>query len=302
MGNDMMRYTERKTQKGEKKKPGIIMLVTGIFLISAILLGNVVTADIIARFAAVPSSGPAPLNVSFIDMSQGNVTGWNYTYSNTTWQVSDNNTFTTRNSSPVYRFDYPGQYNVTLFAYNATDISDNNTVIVTNCVNVTSPIVSANFTAVYRNGTAPMTVAFVDQSTTTIPVTYRWDFGDNSTTATTRNPEHVYQVSGNYSVNLTISANDTYVVSNSTNLTNYISVTNPVTSANFTAVYRNGTSPMVASFIDQSVSTTNLSYLWDFGDNFTSQERNPEHIYINRTTPYSVNLTVTDTFGSNSSV
>lgn len=278
------------------------MLVTGLLLAACILTGGIVSADIIARFAAVPASGSAPLNVSFVDMSQGNVTGWNYTISNSSWQISANYTYLESNTSPVFLFTYPGQYNVTLFAYNATDITDNNTAVVTNCVNVTSPVVAANFTAVYRNGTAPMTVSFIDQSTATIPVTYRWDFGDNSTTSTMRNPEHVYQASGNYSVNLTISDNSTYFVSNSTNLTNYISVINPGISANFTAVYRNGTSPMVVSFIDQSVSETNLTYLWNFGDNYTSQERNPEHRYLNRTTPYSVNLTVTDTFGRNSSL
>lgn len=59
----------------------------------------------------------------------------------------------------------------------------------------------AGFEGTPRTGNAPLIVGFTDLSTGG-PTSWLWDFGD-STTATERNPAHVYEQAGTYSVSLT---------------------------------------------------------------------------------------------------
>ena len=70
--------------------------------------------------------------------------------------------------------------------------------------------------------------------------------------------------------------------------------------ASFTADVTSGFEPLTVQFRDTSNSHPS-SWLWDFGDGTTSTEKNPSHTYA---TPgsYSVNLTVTNAIGSNSTV
>jgi PKD repeat protein len=81
-----------------------------------------------AAFAGNPTSGGAPLTVSFTDQSTGVPTSW-------AWDFGDGGTATTKN--PSHQYASPGTYTVTLTASNACG-SDNeikvNYVTVSNCV------------------------------------------------------------------------------------------------------------------------------------------------------------------------
>jgi PGF-pre-PGF domain-containing protein len=65
-----------------------------------------------------------------------------------------------------------------------------------------------NFTASSLNGTAPFKVEFSDTSTGGLPSLWNWSFGDgtwyNTSVTALKNPEHVYEIPGIYTVNLTI--------------------------------------------------------------------------------------------------
>jgi PKD repeat protein len=61
----------------------------------------------------------------------------------------------------------------------------------------------AEFTASVRSGSAPLSVSFTDVSTVPGPTSWHWDFGDG-TTSSDRNPTHVFQEDGAYSVTLTV--------------------------------------------------------------------------------------------------
>ncbi len=65
-----------------------------------------------------------------------------------------------------------------------------------------------DFNASLRNGTAPLTVQFSDTSTGGLPSLWNWSFGDgiwyNTSMTALRNPEHVFEAPGTYTVNLTI--------------------------------------------------------------------------------------------------
>jgi uncharacterized repeat protein (TIGR01451 family) len=94
---------------------------------------------------------------------------------------------------------------------------------------------SANFTVNTTNGFAPLSVKFTDTSTGN-PTSWRWDFGDGST-STAQNPTHTYSAVGAYTVKLNVTNS-----AGSSNLTrkNYITAwnaSNPMKSNNGITFY-----------------------------------------------------------------
>ena len=69
----------------------------------------------VADFSASPTSGNAPLNVSFTDHSTGSPTSWN-------WDFGDGTSSTQQN--PTHIYSNPGQYNVSLGVTNSGGGSD----------------------------------------------------------------------------------------------------------------------------------------------------------------------------------
>jgi PKD repeat protein len=78
---------------------------------------------------------------------------------------------------------------------------------------VVTDTLGASFTATPSSGTPPLVVQFMDQSTG-YPVSYNWEFGDTQS-STAKNPTHVYNNVGSYTVTL--------IVTNSTGSTSLIS-------------------------------------------------------------------------------
>ncbi len=66
--------------------------------------------------------------------------------------------------------------------------------------------------------------------------------------------------------------------------------------ASFVASTTNGTIPLSVQFTDQSSNNPTIWH-WEFGDGFTSSEKNPTHTY-NSSGAYSVKLIVENTYGS----
>jgi glucose/arabinose dehydrogenase len=68
-----------------------------------------------------------------------------------------------------------------------------------------SPSVTASGSP--TNGPAPLTVSFTATGTDpdNDPLTYVWNFGDNSSTSTIRNPTHTYDIRGNFNAGVTVS-------------------------------------------------------------------------------------------------
>jgi len=150
----------------------------------------------------------------------------------------------------------------------------------------------AAFTANITSGTAPLTVAFTDESTNT-PTGWAWMFGDGST-STEQSPVHEYTAAGTYTVTLTATNAGG---SNTATQTNYIAVTAAVVApvANFTATPTSGAAPLTVQFTDASTNTP-TSWAWTFGDGVTSTTQNPSHEYTAAGT-YTVTLTATNSAG-----
>ncbi|WNY28177.1 hypothetical protein MmiEs2_03590 [Methanimicrococcus stummii] len=143
-------------------------------------------------------------------------------------------------------------------------------------------------------GKAPLEVKFTDLSYQGVKedLKYTWSFGDGSTSNQIGNVSHTYTKEGNYTVSLTIS--NSYGNKTETK-TNYVYVGGGVV-ADFTANNTAGASPLSVKFTDKS-SGNPTKYVWDFGDGSTSSEKNPSHVY-NKTGTYTVSLTVSNEFGS----
>jgi PKD repeat protein len=80
----------------------------------------------------------------------------------------------------------------------------------------------AVFSAFPLSGVAPLSVNFTDGSTGSIDTWY-WDFGDGDISSE-RNPTHVYEVQGTYSVSLTVTGE---TVSDTEAMIDYITVISP---------------------------------------------------------------------------
>lgn len=264
-----------------------LLLIVGIILV----IPGVFAEDLMASFAAVPSSGPAPLNVTFVDQSEGAPTFWNWDFDGVSgWESSDQN--------PNYTYTSPGIYNVTLVVTNSTLASYQTSRNIT----VSNPVLSAQFAASPRTGYAPLNVSFIDQSIGA--KSWNWTFGDNFTTPdsenSAKNPLHTYTTPGWYSVNQNVSDNYTFLDGRTVNVSfeNFIHVLSPsLPEADFVATPLSGPKNLTVSFIDQTPGTDNLTYIWNFGDNsLNDYTRSPIHTYTDEGS-YTVSVQVTGSGG-----
>ena len=161
----------------------------------------------VANFSGTPTSGAAPLAVSFTDSSTNTPTSWS-------WNFGDSNTSTAHN--PSHTYTSTGTYTVAL---TATNSYGQNTNTKNNYIGVGNPPV-ANFSGTPTSGAAPLAVTFTDSSTNS-PTAWSWTFGD-SAISTVQNPSHSYTGGGTYTVALT--ATNAYGQNTNTK-TNYITVT-----------------------------------------------------------------------------
>ncbi len=240
-------------------------------------------SQVTANFSASPTSGCSPQVINFTDLSTGNPIYWR-------WDLGNGTTSVLQNPSATYFT--PGQYTIKLVVEDGLGNKDSLTR--TQYINI-FPIPVVNFSATPLSGCVPLTVQFTDLSTATgsTITTWLWDFGDG-TTGNVRNPVHIYTAAGNYNVTLQV----TTVSGCSKTLTknNYIHASNGVTAA-FTNTTPTGCSlPVTIVFTNTSSGSGTLSYLWNFGDGFTSTLQNPSHTY-NTQGSFTVTLRVTSSTG-----
>ncbi|HVR76242.1 MAG TPA: PKD domain-containing protein, partial [Planctomycetota bacterium] len=231
-------------------------------------------AAVNADFQAAPTSGCASLTVDFSDLSTGEgITSWS-------WNFGDGNTSSDRNPRHVYQD--PGSYTVTLIARSPCGSStERKPAFIT-----VEAGVSAAFVASPASGCSPLAVDFSDRSTGEDITSWSWDFG-NGNTSSDRNPRHVYQSPGSYTVSLTVR---NACGSDTETRPAFITAKGGVTAA-FTASLTSGCAPLVVDFKDRTTGDSPRSWSWDFGDGETSSTRNPRHTFDAPGT-YTVKLTV----------
>jgi PKD repeat protein len=187
-----------------------------------------------------------------------------------------------------------GTYNVCLSVYNMVDSCFDQfcqTIVVND--SVVGPNCQASFTYSYVSNN---TIAF--QQTSSSPANsynYSWSFGDGSS-ASTGDPTHTFAVSGQYDtayVCLTIFDN----AGCQSTTCQYIFVSDSVISGDSCYAYFTYTLSPANDLEVQftSYSSPNAQYVWSFGDNTSSTQANPTHLYPSASF-YTVCLTV---YGAN---
>ncbi len=148
-----------------------------------------------ASFTAYPTTGDAPLDVFFTDMSTGTITNW-------FWTFGDGSTTNVTSPSVDHTYTTTGVFTVSLFVNGPcgfSSVTQPNYITVTGC-----PPPMASFVAYPTNGVEPLFVNFYDASTGAV-TNWFWNFGDGSTTnINTTYVSHTYSA-GVYTVTLTVS-------------------------------------------------------------------------------------------------
>ncbi|MCD6380117.1 PKD domain-containing protein, partial [bacterium] len=216
----------------------------------------------VAVFSGSPTSGCLPLGVSFTDGSTGDITSWS-------WSFGDDSTST--DQSPSHTYEDAGSFTVTLIA---TNTCGPDTMIKTDYITVDLPPAPvAVFSGSPTSDCLPLEVSFTDGSTGDI-TSWSWDFGDDSTSVL-QSPSHTYAAPGIYTVTLTVTGPGG---SDDEIKTDYITVGDVVT-ASFAASDTSGPSPLTVDFTDLSTGDPD-SWSWNFGDDSTSTDQSPSHIYV----------------------
>ncbi len=255
-------YTVSLTVTDEKGRVGT-SIVAGMF--------EKPNADFTAKVAKCDD----PLTIKFTDLSTtfGMLFSWE-------WDFDSDGIVDSTEENPLYTFSSPGVYSVTLKVAGTLNEPDTTTKQVTAGI---PP--DADFLPTPISGGSSLTVAFTDLSTPDGEdqiVLWQWDFGDNST-STDQHPTHTYAGLGPYTVSLQIMEND----GNCNTITKTVKSISG-SSATFSA---ESSSSLNVQFHDLSSSNDGASWLWDFGDDTTSQEQNPSHEY-DEAGIYTVSLSV----------
>jgi len=156
------------------------------------IIVNAAPVKPVASFSASPTSGNAPLKVTFTDKSTNSPTSWK-------WTFGDGKTSTLK--SPAYTYSKAGKYTVSLTVKNTAGTS---TKTIKNYIIVNAAPVKpvSSFSAFPTSGKAPLKVQFTDKSTG-LPTSWKWSFGDG-TYSTAKSPAHTYSKAGKYTVSLTV--------------------------------------------------------------------------------------------------
>lgn len=161
------------------------------------------------------------------------------------------------------------------------------------------PSPEVSFASDFSEGCEPFTVNFLE-STPDVGQTYFWNFGDpnSANNSTLKNPSHIYENSGIYTVQLTVTLPNG--CSTSTQFADMITVY-PLPHALFTA------NPSTVNAINPTVKFINLSedadtYYWAFGDGDTTNEVNPIHLFPSMSGNYITSLIAIGEYGCKDTV
>lgn len=247
-----------------------------------------------ASFSADPSSGGAPLSVTFDASNSADSDGIIDEYE---WEFGDGSTGNGRTVD--HTFENTGEYTITL---TVTD-NDGSTDTTTETVSVEESEPEASLTADPEEGEAPLTVSF-DLSESEDPdgviEEYALEFGDDDSTSgddLLDEIEHTYEEPGEYTVSLEVVDDD--------ELTDTATITveateppeeNEPPSAEISANPETGTAPLTVEFSADESSDPDgeiESYEWEFGDGSARRGREVTNEF-KEGGDYTVTLTVID--------
>lgn len=226
------------------------------------------------------------LTVRFSDISQShgtNITKWTWDFGDgnkTVWNLTQ---WTSASGQIVHKFPQLSPYLVGLTIENECGSQDLIQKLIYNgtpCLNIT-----ANFTPLAANGSAPYTVAFTDL-TTGGPTRWHWDFGDGyyaeiakNASVLTGDVNHTYNLSGHYQVTLIATGE---WCGNAGVKSGYVDVSCPNVSVDFGYTHIDETNNTVQfnAYANPPLADDDITdWTWFFGDGTTDKGQNVTHTY-----------------------
>lgn len=214
-------------------------------------------------------------------VSAGSIVSYNWNFGNGIYSNAN---------SPTQTYTQPGNYTATLVATTGFGCVDSiNKPVV---INATPLANFGNNAACYGQATSFNDLSTISSGSIS---SWQWNFGDGDS-ATTQNPQHVYDVPGTYTTTLTVSSGNGCTDSISQSVT-----INPAPIAAFT--FNNVCEGSSIDFINTSYINGGIidAYDWNFGDGNTSNTKNPSHTYATAGT-YNVTLNVRSDMMCDSSI
>ena len=202
--------------------------------------------------------------------------------------VATTNADTSHLASPSYTYELPGSYQVKIVVTTETGCQDSliRTVVV-------FPYPDAGFS--FDNACFNESIQFFNQTNIESGgITYRWDFGDG-TTSSTENPSKLYTQPGTYEVKLIATSNAGCQDSISQTLSIY---EKPTANFHFQNVCKGDN---ISLTNNSTYPAGDLSFAWDFGDGTRSDERSLAKAY-EQPGFYKITLRVTSPFGCTDSL
>jgi len=237
----------------------------------------------VANASASPSSGVAPLTISFFGSASGGDLPLSYQ-----WNFGDGSPVSTL-QNPTHTYVAGGTYNVTLIVQDLDGDSDSDTVSVQiSDDEVPVAFVSANPTT----GLMPLIVDFTcGASGGNPPLYFQWSFGDGSPVDDSPVTSHRYEIPGTFTATCTVL--DTDGDSNSDSIEIHVG-SSTIPAVEVSATPSVGAAPLDVSFSANVVGGTGpYTYLWDFGDGNSDTAQNPTHQYTSSGV-YTATVQVTD--------
>ena len=203
---------------------------------------------------------------------------------NSHWDFGDGNSSTLTN--PTHTYAVGGSYTVKQVIQSQYGCVDS---FIRN-LTVTNPV-SANFSAdVLLSCRPPLKINFTNQVLS--GNNYSWTFGDSST-STSANPVHLFSDTGNFTVKLIVSNNNS--CKDSLKRIGYVKIHKPF--LYFDNLPDSGCQPFTKSLTAVANSVEPVTnYLWNFGDGTTSSQAAPTHTFT-RSGYYDVSLIGTTASG-----
>ena len=231
----------------------------------------------LAAFNAPPvCAGTTTVFADLSNVNGGTLSGWFWEFGDGAFSAAQ---------QPTHQYASAGTYSALLVATSNRGCTDSATQVV-----VVNTMPQAGFSTAGTCFGTPVQFNDSSSSGSTAISSWSWNFGDGGS-ASQQDPQHSYAASGTYAVQLIVNT----AQGCSDTLQQSINIF-PVPSANFSAnnVCLNGPT----SFVDQSQISGGgtFSYLWNFGDNTSATDPQPQHNYTSAGT-YTVTMTVTSPFG-----
>jgi gliding motility-associated-like protein len=250
--------------------------------------------QVFANIGQDVTEGCNPLDVQFTHTSSNNP------IMNYLWDFGDNSGSTDKNPQHTFSNDLEisEDYNIKLIVESDFGCKDSAFSQVT----VASRI-DAKFTMPSAAGCSPFTTSFTDVSTGDI-ATWQWYVDDNLQSSTNSANVTLTNITDNnttHNVKLIVTNSGPGICKDS--ITKQIT-TYPQVFANIVQDIDEGCNPLGVQFNNNTPNNPSMTYIWDFGDNSSSNIESPSHTFINEletSRTFDINLAVESEYGCSDS-